>query len=98
MWSFHQAHSQKREALPQCHQDANPILWTGVKQPASPGAASPGAMGWTLPRWMGQPTSLLFLLLHRIPCTSLGQQGMDKAGKPAVSQEGQGLLLSRHAA
>ena len=98
MWSFHQAHSHKREALPQRHQDANRILWTGVKQPASLGAASPGAVAWTLPRWMGQPTSLLFLLLHHNLCTSLGQQGMDKAGKPSVSQEGQGLLLSSHAA
>lgn len=94
--SFCQAHSQKREVLPQCHQDANPILWTGVKQPVSPGAAR--TVAWTLPRRMGQPTSLQFLLLHRIPCTSLGRQGMDKAGRPSVSQEGQGILLSSCAA
>lgn len=55
--SFLKAHSQKRKGFPKSHQDANPILWTGVMQLASPGTGRSAA--WTSPTWVGEPTSFL---------------------------------------
>lgn len=55
-------------------------------------------MGWTPATWVGEPTSFLFPLLYHSPYMSLGGQGMEKAGKPSISQEGQGILPPSHAA
>lgn len=80
--SFLKARSQKRKGFPKSHQDANPILWTGVMQLASPGTGRSAA--WTSPTWVGEPTSFL-------------SQKRWKAGKPSITQEGHGVLLCSHA-
>lgn len=93
---FPQGPISEGEGLPKSHQDANPILRSGVTQLVSEVQEGQGPglrrCGWESPHPSCSRSSI------SSSHTSLGKQQMEKAGEPPISQEGHGVLPSSHAA
>lgn len=73
------------------HQEASPLLWSGVRQLTSPSSGRTGA--WIRLPWVGEPTSFLFPLFHQQPI-HIPWQATDGEGREAINLPGRTRCLT----